>query len=44
MKELRRSLYLVLCLMAGVCTLSGCIEEYEADISEEDSNLLVVEG
>lgn len=25
-------------------TLSGCVEEYEADISEEDSNLLVVEG
>ena len=25
-------------------TLSGCIEEYEADIATEDSNLLVVEG
>lgn len=25
-------------------TLAGCIEEYEADIPEEDSNLLVVEG
>ena len=24
--------------------LSGCIEEYEADIHDEDSNLLVVEG
>lgn len=44
MMKLRKSLYLVLCLMAGVCTLSGCIEEYEADISEDDSNLLVVEG
>ena len=29
--------------MLGV-TLSGCIEEFEADIPEEDSNLLVVEG
>ena len=25
-------------------SLSGCIEEYEADIPEEDTNLLVVEG
>ena len=25
-------------------TLSGCIEEFEADISDEDSDLLVVEG
>lgn len=44
MMKLRKSLYLVLCLMAGVCTLSGCIEEYEADIPTEDSDLLVVEG
>ena len=29
---------------AAMLTLSGCIEEYEADISEKDSNLLVVEG
>lgn len=34
----------MLCLMVSVCTLSGCIEEYEADISSEDSDLLVVEG
>ena len=34
----------MLCLMVGVCTLSGCIEEFEADISSEDANLLVVEG
>ena len=39
-----KTLYFVLCLMAGVCTLSGCIEEYEADISAEYSDLLVVEG
>ena len=25
-------------------TLSGCIDEYDADIAAEDSNLLVVEG
>ncbi len=36
-------LYMILCLMLGV-TLSGCIEEFEADIPEEDSSLLVVEG
>ena len=30
--------------MAAVLTLSGCIEEYEADIPDEDSDLLVVEG
>jgi len=29
---------------AVLMTLSGCIEEYEADISSEDSDLLVVEG
>lgn len=41
---LRKSLYFVLCLMVSICTLSSCIEEYEADISAEDSDLLVVEG
>jgi hypothetical protein len=30
--------------MVGLCTLSGCIEEYEADIPSEDTDLLVVEG
>ena len=40
----RKSLYTVLCLMVGVCTMSGCIEEYEASISSDDSRLLVVEG
>ena len=29
---------------AALLTLSGCIEEYEADIPADDSNLLVVEG
>lgn len=41
---LRKSIYSVLCLMVGLCTLSGCIEEYEADIPSEDTDLLVVEG
>lgn len=41
---MKKTLYTVLCLMVGVFTLSGCVEEYEADISSEDSNLLVVEG
>ena len=36
--------YIVALSMATVLSLSGCIEEYEADISSEDSNLLVVEG
>jgi len=40
MKQIK-SLYFVLCLMVGAFTLSGCIEEYEADISSEDSDLLV---
>ena len=44
MMKLQKSLYYVLCLMVSVCTLSGCIEEYEADIPSEDSDLLVVEG
>ena len=44
MKKLIKSLYYVLCLMVSVCTLSGCIEEFEADISAEESDLLVVEG
>ena len=44
MIKLKHSLYLVLCLIVGAYMLSGCIEEYEADIPEEDSNLLVVEG
>lgn len=30
--------------MVGVCMLSGCIEEYEAAIPEENTDLLVVEG
>ena len=44
MKKLNKTLYSVLCLMVCMCTLSGCIEEFEADIPSEDSNLLVVEG
>ena len=33
-------LLLVVCL----CTLSGCIEEFEADVPAEETSLLVVEG
>ena len=36
--------YIVTISMATVLTLSSCIEEYEADIPSEDSDLLVVEG
>ena len=44
MMKLRKALYSVLCMTIGACMLSGCIEEYEADISAEDTGLLVVEG
>ena len=44
MIKLNKTLYSVLCLIFGMCTLSGCIEEFKADIPTDDSNLLVVEG
>ena len=44
MIKLRKTIYSILCLMMNVCLISGCIEEYEADITSEDSDLLVVEG
>ena len=34
----------MLYLMVGICTLSGCVEEFEADLPDVDSDLLVVEG
>jgi len=39
-----RKFYLFTFLLFAAFTLSGCIEEYEADIPSEDSDLLVVEG
>ncbi len=36
-------LYMILCLIVGMM-LSGCIDEFDADIPTEDSDLLVVEG
>ena len=39
----RGKLYMILCLIVGM-TLSGCIDEFDADIPTEDSDLLVVEG
>ena len=36
--------YLFTFLLFIACMMSGCIEEYEADIPSEDSGLLVVEG
>ena len=44
MIKLNKTLYSVLCLIFGMCTLAGCIEEFKADIPTDDSNLLVVEG
>ena len=44
MMQLRETLYTLLCLMMGAYALSGCIDEYEADISAENTDLLVVEG
>lgn len=38
------SFYRFTFLLFVVCTLSGCIEEYEADIPDDDTNLFVVEG
>ena len=34
----------MLYLIVGTCMLSGCIEEYEAEVPAGDSDLLVVEG
>ena len=44
MMKLRKKLYTVLCLMASLCTLTGCIEEFNAEIPSDETNLLVVEG
>ena len=44
MMKQRKTLYFLLCLVLGTSTLLSCIDEYEADISAKDSNLLVVEG
>ena len=33
MMKLKQSLYNVLCLIVGICSLSGCVDEFEADIS-----------
>ena len=41
---MKKTLYSVVYLIIGVYTLSGCIEEFEADIPSEDTDLLVVEG
>lgn len=40
---IKNKLYIIICLILSV-TLSGCIEEYQADIPTKDSDLLVVEG
>ena len=44
MMKLKTKKYFTLCLVISVCMLSGCIEEFEADIPDDDTNLLVVEG
>lgn len=44
MMILKKTIYAIFCFIVGVSTLSGCIEEYEADISSDDTDLLVVEG
>ena len=36
--------HIVAISVATVLTLSGCIEEYNADVPSDDSDLLVVEG
>ena len=42
--KLRNTIYYVLGLMMSASMLTGCVEEFEADIPEEETNLLVVEG
>lgn len=44
MMKLKQSIYDVLYLLMGAWILSGCVEEFEADIPSSDTNLLVVEG
>ena len=44
MMKLKNMIYNVLCLAIGATMTTGCIEEYEADIAQEDANILVVEG
>ena len=44
MTKLRKALHTVLYLTMVECMLTGCVEEYEADISADDTGLLVVEG
>ena len=44
MMKLKKTIYLVLCLLWGMGTLTGCIEKYDADIPSEETGLLVVEG
>ena len=44
MTKLIKALYFVIYLVAGVYSLSGCVERFDADISSDDANVLVVEG
>ena len=44
MTNLIKALYFVIYLVAGVYSLSGCVERFDADISSDDANVLVVEG
>ena len=44
MMKLKKTINLVLCLLTGMGTLTGCIEKYDADIPSEETGLLVVEG
>ncbi len=41
---MKRWLYNFTCLVLGISALLSCVDEYEADISADDSDLLVVEG
>ena len=44
MMKLKQSIYDVLYLLMGAWILSGCVEEFEADMPSSDTDLLVVEG
>lgn len=44
MKRILSLLKIAHFIVIGACLLTGCVEEYEADLPEGETNLLVVNG
>lgn len=44
MKTISLFIRYALCAVMGIFMLTGCVEEFEADLPSDDTNLLVVEG